>query len=231
MTGTARLHGAPPAVMLARLVRRMKTELGLTGSIGLSHNKFLAKVASDLDKPHGFSVIGRAETMDFLRDKPVRMIWGVGAAAQARSTRRASAPFPTCCAGSRPISWHASAAWANGCGTSHAARTAAGSRAHAPMKIHLQRDHLRRGHLRPRPAGRPHLAHGRKSRGPRQGQGARGPRGHTQAQARQSYAVVAPGRAAVIRHSWRIASTAPRGAFSIRLEGKGPYRLLGVWPV
>ena len=83
MTGTARLHGAPPAVMLARLVRRMKTELGLTGSIGLSHNKFLAKVASDLDKPHGFSVIGEAETMGFLRDKPVRMIWGVGAAAQA----------------------------------------------------------------------------------------------------------------------------------------------------
>jgi DNA polymerase-4 len=82
MSGTARLHGAPPAVMLARLVRRMKTELGLTGSIGLSHNKFLAKVASDLDKPHGFSVIGEAETMDFLRDKPVRMIWGVGAAAQ-----------------------------------------------------------------------------------------------------------------------------------------------------
>tara|TARA_R110002020_G_scaffold206021_9_gene411014 strand:- start:2985 stop:4121 length:1137 start_codon:yes stop_codon:yes gene_type:complete len=83
MGGTARLHGAPPAVMLARLVRRMKTELGLTGSIGLSHNKFLAKVASDLDKPHGFSVIGRAETMDFLQDKPVRMIWGVGASAQA----------------------------------------------------------------------------------------------------------------------------------------------------
>ena len=83
MTGTTRLHGAPPAVMLARLVRRMKVELGLTGSIGLSHNKFLAKVASDLDKPHGFSIIGEGETMDFLRDKPVRMIWGVGAAAQA----------------------------------------------------------------------------------------------------------------------------------------------------
>lgn len=82
MTGTARLHGAPPALMLARLVRRMKAELGLTGSIGLSHNKFLAKVASDLDKPHGFSVIGAAETMDFLRDKPVRMIWGVGAVTQ-----------------------------------------------------------------------------------------------------------------------------------------------------
>lgn len=82
MTGTARLHGAPPAVMLARLVRRMRDELGLTGSIGLSHNKFLAKVASDLDKPHGFSVIGEAETADFLRDKPVRMIWGVGQTAQ-----------------------------------------------------------------------------------------------------------------------------------------------------
>ncbi len=83
LTGTARLHGAPPAVMLARLVKRMRDDLGLTGSIGLSHNKFLAKVASDLDKPRGFSVIGRAETDAFLRDKPVRMIWGVGAAAQA----------------------------------------------------------------------------------------------------------------------------------------------------
>lgn len=82
MTGTARLHGAPPAVMLARLVQRMKSELGLTGSIGLSHNKFLAKVASDLDKPHGFSIIGKAETASFLRDKPVGLIWGVGAATQ-----------------------------------------------------------------------------------------------------------------------------------------------------
>lgn len=80
--GTTRLHGAPPAVMLTRLILRMKTELGLTGSIGLSHNKFLAKVASDLEKPRGFSIIGQAETMDFLRDKPVRMIWGIGPAGQ-----------------------------------------------------------------------------------------------------------------------------------------------------
>ncbi len=83
LTGTTRLHGAPPAVLLARLVKRMQSELGITGSIGLSHNKFLAKLASDLDKPRGFSVIGQAETMDFLRDKPVRMIWGIGAAGQA----------------------------------------------------------------------------------------------------------------------------------------------------
>lgn len=83
LTGTERLHGAPPAVMLARLVKRMKDELGLTGSIGLSHNKFLAKVASDLDKPRGFSVIGAAETADFLRDRPVGLIWGVGAVTQS----------------------------------------------------------------------------------------------------------------------------------------------------
>ncbi|MBV7407895.1 DNA polymerase IV [Maritimibacter sp. DP1N21-5] len=87
MTGTARLHGAPPAVMLARLVKRMEDEIGLTGSIGLSHNKFLAKVASDLDKPRGFSVIGKAETPAFLAGKPVRMIWGVGDAAQASLDR------------------------------------------------------------------------------------------------------------------------------------------------
>ncbi|WP_372570650.1 DNA polymerase IV [Ruegeria jejuensis] len=82
LSGTERLHGAPPAVMLAGLVKRMKDELGLTGSIGLSHNKFLAKVASDLDKPRGFSVIGAAETAAFLHDKPVRLIWGIGPAGQ-----------------------------------------------------------------------------------------------------------------------------------------------------
>ena len=83
LTGTARLHGAPPVVMLSRLLKRMEDELGLTGSVGLSHNKFLAKIASDIDKPRGFSVIGRAETADFLRPKPVRIIWGVGAATQS----------------------------------------------------------------------------------------------------------------------------------------------------
>ncbi len=83
LTGTERLHGAPPVVVLARLIRRMEEELGLSGSVGLSHNKFLAKIASDLDKPRGFSVIGKAETADFLRSKPVRIIWGVGTATQA----------------------------------------------------------------------------------------------------------------------------------------------------
>ncbi len=82
LSGTEKLHGAPPAVMLARLTKRMQDEIGITGSIGLSHNKFLAKVASDLDKPRGFSVIGAAETTEFLRPKPVKLIWGIGPVAQ-----------------------------------------------------------------------------------------------------------------------------------------------------
>ena len=82
LSGTARLHHAAPAVVMAGLVRRMEGELGISGSVGLSHNKFLAKIASDLDKPRGFSVIGAAETLAFLADRPVRLIWGVGAASQ-----------------------------------------------------------------------------------------------------------------------------------------------------
>lgn len=82
LSGTHRLHGAPPAQMLAKLINRMREELGVSGSIGLSHNKFLAKIASDLDKPKGFAVIGAAETQAFLRPRPVSLIWGVGPAAR-----------------------------------------------------------------------------------------------------------------------------------------------------
>ena len=87
LTGTENLHRAPPALSMARLVKRMEDELGLTGSVGLSHNKFLAKVASDLDKPRGFAVIGRAETESFLKDRPVGLIWGVGRATRAALER------------------------------------------------------------------------------------------------------------------------------------------------
>ncbi len=83
LTGTEKLHGVAPAVMLAKLTKRMQLEIGLTGSIGLSHNKFLAKIASDLDKPRGFSVIGKEDTASFLNNKTVRLIWGVGKAMQA----------------------------------------------------------------------------------------------------------------------------------------------------
>jgi len=79
LTGTTRLHGHPPVTQMARLVQRMEQELGISGSVGLSHNKFLAKIASDLDKPRGLSVIGKAETFDFLQKQPIGIIWGVGA--------------------------------------------------------------------------------------------------------------------------------------------------------
>ena len=87
LSGTERLHGAPPAIMLARLQRRIERDVGVTASVGLSHNKFLAKVASDLDKPKGFSIIGRAETMDFLAALPVTAIWGVGKAMASKLER------------------------------------------------------------------------------------------------------------------------------------------------
>jgi DNA polymerase-4 len=79
LSGTERLHGTPPAVTLARLQARIESETGLTVSIGLAANKFLAKVASDLDKPRGFSVIGH-EAQAFLAPKPVRILPGVGPA-------------------------------------------------------------------------------------------------------------------------------------------------------
>ena len=78
LTGTERLHGAPPAVLMARLVNRIEAEVGVSASVGLSHNKFLAKIASDLEKPRGFSVIGRQETEAFLEQQDVGIIWGVG---------------------------------------------------------------------------------------------------------------------------------------------------------
>jgi DNA polymerase-4 len=79
-------HGAP-ARLLALLVRRIEREIGITASIGLSYNKFLAKVASDLDKPRGFAVIGRAEAKEFLSGRSVGLLWGVGAALQSRLAR------------------------------------------------------------------------------------------------------------------------------------------------
>lgn len=87
LSGTERLHGGAPALSLARLQKRIKAELGVSVSIGLSHNKFLAKLASDLDKPEGFSIIGRAETKERLAAMPVTAIWGVGGAMAAKLAR------------------------------------------------------------------------------------------------------------------------------------------------
>ena len=87
LSGTARLHGLIPAKTLARFAKRVEAEIGITISIGLSHNKFLAKVASDLDKPRGFSVLGAGEAATFLAPKPVTFIWGVGKAMGASLER------------------------------------------------------------------------------------------------------------------------------------------------
>ncbi len=84
LSGTEKLHGCSPAKTMTLLARNIETEIGITVSIGLSFNKFLAKLASELDKPRGFAVIGSAEAVSFLRDKPVGMIRGAGAALQAK---------------------------------------------------------------------------------------------------------------------------------------------------
>jgi DNA polymerase-4 len=85
--GTERLHGMSPAKALARFAREVEKNLRITVSIGLSCNKFLAKVASDLDKPRGFAVLDASEAQGFLAPKPVSFIYGVGKASAARYAR------------------------------------------------------------------------------------------------------------------------------------------------
>lgn len=80
LKGTERLHHDPPARVLAKFARQVESEIGITVSVGLSYCKFLAKIASDMQKPRGFSVIGQREAVEFLASKPVSLIWGVGKA-------------------------------------------------------------------------------------------------------------------------------------------------------
>ena len=87
LAGTEKLHGLPPALVLARFAQALEREIGITASVGLSYCKFLAKVASDLRKPRGFSVIGEAEAHAFLAGQPVTLIWGVGKAFAATLER------------------------------------------------------------------------------------------------------------------------------------------------
>ena len=84
LSGTERLHGGSAARTLADLALRIEDRIGITVSTGLSYNKFLAKIASGLNKPRGYSVIGRAEAVGFLADQSVRLLWGVGEVMQAR---------------------------------------------------------------------------------------------------------------------------------------------------
>ena len=82
LSGTTRLHGQSPALSLATLLKTIETRIGISASAGLSYNKYLAKVASDLEKPRGFSIIGKAEAKGFLATRSVSLIWGVGRAFQ-----------------------------------------------------------------------------------------------------------------------------------------------------
>lgn len=80
LTGTEKLHGSSPAQSLIKLQNDIMRDIGVTVSVGLSYNKFLAKTASDLDKPFGFAVLGKKDALEFLTDKPVSFIFGVGPA-------------------------------------------------------------------------------------------------------------------------------------------------------
>jgi DNA polymerase-4 len=84
LSGTERLHGKSAAKALAAFATQVERDLGITVSIGLSANKFLAKIASDLDKPRGFAVLGATEAVSFLASRPVGFIYGVGAVSAAK---------------------------------------------------------------------------------------------------------------------------------------------------
>jgi DNA polymerase-4 len=86
--GTQRVHGMIPAKVLARFARDVEREIGISVSVGLSCNKFLAKIASDLDKPRGFAALDQAEARAMLADKPVGFIFGVGPATQQKLIQR-----------------------------------------------------------------------------------------------------------------------------------------------
>ncbi len=86
--GTQRLHGMIPAKVLARFARDVERDIGITVSIGLSVNKFIAKIASDLDKPRGFAVLDQADAVAMLAPRPVGFIFGVGPATEARLAQR-----------------------------------------------------------------------------------------------------------------------------------------------
>ncbi len=88
LAGTQRVHGMIPAKVLARFAQDVERDIGITVSVGLSCNKFLAKIASDLDKPRGFAALDQDEARAMLAAKPVGFIFGVGPATQERLIQR-----------------------------------------------------------------------------------------------------------------------------------------------
>jgi len=88
LSGTQRVHGMIPAKVLAKFARDVERYIGITVSVGLSCNKFLAKIASDLDKPRGFAALDQNEAREMLADRPVGFIYGVGPATQEKLIQR-----------------------------------------------------------------------------------------------------------------------------------------------
>jgi DNA polymerase-4 len=81
VTGSEALHGS--GLDIARRIKaRIRDEVGLTASAGVAPNKFVAKIASDLEKPDGLVVVDAGQEAAFLRDLPLRRLWGVGPAAE-----------------------------------------------------------------------------------------------------------------------------------------------------
>jgi DNA polymerase IV len=87
LTGCAGPNGASAAEALARFAKRVEIEIGVTVSVGLSYCKFLAKLASDLDKPCGFAILRRRDAKAWLAPQSVGRLWGVGKAGQQRLAR------------------------------------------------------------------------------------------------------------------------------------------------
>ena len=88
LSGTQRVHGMIPAKVLAKFAADVERDIGISVSVGLSVNKFLAKIASDLDKPRGFAALDQADAIALLTDRPVGFIFGVGPATADRLSQR-----------------------------------------------------------------------------------------------------------------------------------------------